>query len=210
VNVPVYDIDGFENPASVVAALHAKGRRVICYVDVGAAENFRPDYRSYPAAVLGRDSGWPGERYVDIRRLDLLGPVIGKRLDMCRAKGFDAVEPDVMDGYTNQTGFPVTAADQLRFARFVARLAHDRGLSVGLKNNPDQVGDLVRDFDFAVVEECAHYGECESYSPFVAAGKAVLHVEYAESNAKFCPATTRLGFSSMRKNMNLDAARWPC
>ena len=50
---------------------------------------------------------------------------------MCRTKGFDAVEPDNMDGYANRTGFPVTAADQLLHNRLIAGLAHDRGLAVG-------------------------------------------------------------------------------
>jgi hypothetical protein len=49
--------------------------------------------------------GWPGERWLDIRRIDLLAPLIGQRLELCRIKGFDAVEPDNIDGYTNDTGF---------------------------------------------------------------------------------------------------------
>ncbi len=36
--VAAYDIDGFENSASEVAALHAQGKHVICYIDVGTAE----------------------------------------------------------------------------------------------------------------------------------------------------------------------------
>jgi hypothetical protein len=29
-------------------------------------------------------------------------------------------------------------------------------------------------------------------------------------NAEFCPDAKRLRFSSMRKNLSLDAPRWPC
>jgi len=209
VDVPIYDIDGFTNDAGVVRALHQKGRKVICYVEVGSAEDYRPDYHQWPTAVLGKPNGWPGERWVDVRAPKLLGPVLSKRFDMCRDKGFDAVEPDIMDGYANDTGFPISAADQLAFNRYVARLAHDRGLSVALKNDVDQVGQLAADFDFSVDEECFQYQECDRLSPFVSAGKAVLHVEYASGTA-FCATTTRLKFSSMRKNKGLDAARWPC
>ena len=46
--------------------------------------------------------------------------------------------------------------------------------------------------------------------PFIQAGKAVLHAEYKLRNAQFCAETNRLGLSSMRKKLNLDAARWPC
>jgi hypothetical protein len=210
VDVPVYDIDGFENSASVVAELHRRDRRVICYVNVGAAERFRPDHGSFPPALLGKGDGWPGERWLDIRRIDVLGPIMAKRFDMCRAKGFDAVEPDLVEAYPERTGFPLTAADQLRYNRYIARLAHDRQLSVGLKNDLGQVGALLGDFDFAVDEQCAQYHECRALLPFVTARKAVLHVEYALPNADFCTETKGLGFSSMRKRLALDAPRWPC
>ncbi|MCW2901118.1 MAG: hypothetical protein JWO67_3383 [Streptosporangiaceae bacterium] len=210
VNAPVYDIDGFENSAEVVRALHGQNRRVICYVNVGAAEDFRPDYRAFPAGVLGKRNGWAGERWLDIRRLDVLGPVMAKRLNMCQAKGFDAVEPDLVEGYTASTGFPLAAADQLRYNRFIARLAHERGMSVGLKNDLGQIPSLLKDFDFAVSEECAQFRECHLLSPFIKTGKAVLHVEYKLPTEKFCAQTKALGFSSMRKRLALGTWRQPC
>ena len=162
VDVPVYDIDGFENDAATVARLHRDGRKVICYVNAGAWESFRPDHGDFPASVLGRANGWEGERWLDIRRLDILRPLMAKRMDICRERGFDAVEPDLLDAYLNDTGFPLTAAHQLAYNRMIARLAHERGLSVGLKNDLPQVPQLVRDFDFAVNEECAQYDDAPS------------------------------------------------
>ncbi|TFE39111.1 endo alpha-1,4 polygalactosaminidase [Streptomyces sp. ICN441] len=209
-DVPVYDIDGFENSAGDVARLHRDGRRVICYINAGAWERFRPDQGDFPASVRGRPNGWEGERWLDIRRLDVLRPLMERRFDMCREKGFDAVEPDLLDAYLNDTGFPLTAADQLAYNRMIARIAHDRGLSVGLKNDLPQVAELVGDFDFAVNEECAQYGECAKLTPFIAAGKAVFHVEYALANRDFCAESRRLGLSSMRKRLELDAWRRPC
>ncbi|WP_428951663.1 endo alpha-1,4 polygalactosaminidase [Streptomyces sp. cg35] len=210
VDAPVYDIDGFENTAADVARLHRAGRHVICYVNAGAWENFRPDQDAYPDRILGRTNGWAGERWVDIRRLDVLEPLLARRFDMCRRKGFDAVEPDLLDGFVNRTGFPLTARHQLAFNRMVARLAHERGLSVGLKNDLDQVPDLVRDFDFAVNEECAEFAECASLAPFVKAGKAVFHVEYALPTSAFCSGAKQRGFSSMRKKLELAVWRAPC
>lgn len=210
VDVPIYDIDGFENSAEVVRTLHAAGRTVICYVEAGAAGDFRPDYGSFPPSILGKPNGWPGERWVDIRRIDVLAPILAKRFDMCRAKGFDAVEPDLMENYAADTGFAVTAADQLAFNRFVSRLAHERGMAVALKNDADQVDQLVGDFDFAVVEECAEFHECDRYLPFIRAGKAVLHVEYTLKKSDFCAEARANRFSSMRKSLDLDAARDAC
>jgi hypothetical protein len=210
VDAPVYDIDGVENGPDVVRALHAKGRKVICYVNAGAAENFRPDHGAFPPSVLGASNGWNGERWLDIRRLDLLRPLMAARFDTCRKSGFDAVEADLVDGYTADTGFPLSAADQLAYNRMLADLAHQRGLSIGLKNDLDQIPQLVGVFDFAVNEECARYGECDTLTPFIRAGKAVLHVEYDLDTAGFCAETTALRFSSMRKNLTLDAPRWSC
>ena len=71
VGVDVYDVDAFTTPASAVATLHSAGRRAICYVNVGAREDFRPDAAAFPAAVVGKElDGWPGERWLDIRRWD--------------------------------------------------------------------------------------------------------------------------------------------
>ncbi|GGT55459.1 endo alpha-1,4 polygalactosaminidase [Streptomyces kurssanovii] len=210
VDVPVYDIDGFDHPASAVADLHRRGRKVICYLSTGAWEDFRPDADRFPKSLLGRGNGWEGERWLDIRRTDLLEPLMAERLDMCRDKGFDAVEPDNMDGYANRTGFPLTAGDQLRYNRLIARLAQERGLSVGLKNDLDQIPELVGDFDFAVNEQCAEHDECAALSPFVRAGKAVFHVEYELPTREFCPATRALGLSSMLKKYDLGVWREPC
>ncbi|MFJ6896363.1 endo alpha-1,4 polygalactosaminidase [Streptomyces hokutonensis] len=210
VDVPVYDIDGFDQSKATVTALHDKGRKVICYISTGAWEDFRPDAKKFPKSVLGKGNGWKGERWLDIRRTAVLEPLMATRLDMCRAKGFDAVEPDNMDGYQNDTGFPLRAADQLRYNRLIAKLAHDRGMAVGLKNDLDQIPALVGDFDFAVNEQCAQYGECDTLTPFIKADKAVFHVEYELPTTKFCANSRRLKLSSLQKKYELGAWRKAC
>jgi len=211
VNAQVYDVDLFDTSAQQVQQLHSQGRKVICYLSAGSYEPGRPDSATFPAAVLGNGlSGWPGERWFDIRQLNVLMPLIAARLDLCAAKGFDGVEPDNVDGYQNNSGFNLTANDQLTFNRALAQLAHDRGLAVGLKNDLDQVAALQPAFDFAVNEQCAEYNECSLLSPFITAGKPVLHVEYNLPVSSFCPTTTAMGFSSMLKTLDLDATRTPC
>ncbi|MDT5190708.1 MAG: hypothetical protein QOI28_2959 [Mycobacterium sp.] len=211
VDVPVYDVDLFDVDRAVVEDLHAAGRKVICYLSAGSQEDWRPDADRFPAAVIGKGlDEWPGERWLDIRRLDVLEPIMAARMDVCRTKGFDAVEPDNVDGYANESGFPLTADDQLRYNRMLARLAHERGLGVALKNDPGQVENLVADFDFAVNEECVAYDECQELMPFIHAGKAVLHVEYSLTLSEICPVTRPLSFSSMRKPLDLTAPREPC
>ncbi|WP_327731191.1 endo alpha-1,4 polygalactosaminidase [Streptomyces sp. NBC_00487] len=209
-DVPVYDIDGFESSAADVARLHRDGRKVICYINVGAWEDFRPDKDAFPRSLLGEENGWAGERWLDIRQSDVLRPLMERRFDMCRDKGFDAVEPDLVEGYGNDTGFPLTARDQLTYNRMIADIAHERGLSVGLKNDLPQIPQLVADFDFAVNEECAQYDECGRLTPFIEAGKAVFHVEYTEPRSGFCAESRRLKLSSMVKRLELGVWRQPC
>lgn len=212
IDAGVYEVDGFEVPARTVAKLHRLGRKAICYLDVGSWESYRPDAGRFPEAVLGRAyAGYPDERWLDIRRVDLLAPILRKRFDLCRRKGFDAVEPDNLAGWENETGFAIDAAAQLRFNRWIARRAHAAGMAVALKNDPRQVPQLVGLFDFAIVEECFQFEECGAYSPFVARGKAVFEAEYELDPSRFCDAAAALGFSAIRKSYDLFAEPWlPC
>lgn len=207
----VYDVDAFDATPAEVAKLHQANRKVICYVNAGAYEAFRPDKGRFPAAVQGKAlDGWPDEKWLDIRRWDVLEPIMKARFNACKQKGFDGVEPDNVDGYANESGFPLTPDDQLTYNRRLADLAHSTGLAVGLKNNVEQAASLAPWFDYAVSEECAKFNECDRLRVFTAASKPVFHVEYDLAVEKFCATTKQLGFSSMRKNLDLDEWRQPC
>jgi hypothetical protein len=209
-DVQMFDVDLFDVDTSVVATLHQKGARVICNLSAGSFEDWRSDAASFPASVLGNTHGSPGERWLDIRATDVLGPIMKARLGLCHTKGFDGVGVDNVDGYANATGFPLTAADQLAYNRFLATEAHARGLSMGLANDLGQAADLLGDVDWMLDEQCFEYNECNQVQPFVDAGKAVFHVEFNLETSAFCPQANALNFNSMKKNVSLDAARWPC
>jgi hypothetical protein len=208
----VYDVDGFETTTAQVRALHRRGRKAICYLDVGSWESYRPDRDRFPPAAIGkRYEGFPDERWLDISRFHLFAAPLAARIAMCARKGFDAVEPDNLAGYENDTGFHITAADQLRFNRWIARAVHRRGMSVALKNDPDQVRQLVDYFDFAVVESCFEFDECERFRPFILADKAVFLAEYERPTADFCQQALELHFSAIGKSYDLFAEPWePC
>lgn len=208
--VRLYDVDLFDTPAATIASLHAAGRKVACYFSAGSYENWRSDAWRFPAAVKGQSNGWPGEQWLDIRRLDLLMPIMEARLDLCRQRGFDTVDPDNVDGYTNVTGFPLTAADQLAYNVAIANAAHTRGLTVALKNDLDQIPQLVGYFDWALNEQCFAYNECGLLTPFRTAGKAVMNIEYHLGVRKFCPSANAMNFNSLKKAMALKAPRKAC
>lgn len=206
----VFDVDLFDTSRETIAALHAAGRNVICYFSAGSHEDWRPDADAFAEEVLGLPlEGWPGERWVDIRRLHLLGPILEARLDLAVDKGCDAVDPDNVDGYTHPSGFDLAAADQLAFNRWLAGEAHRRGLAIGLKNDLAQIPDLVADFDFAVNEECFHFGECALLTPFLDAGKAVLAIDYS-SDPSLCAGAESLGLSLVFKDWDLGSPTETC
>ena len=210
-DVDMYDIDLFDNEAGIVANLHSQGRKVVCYVNVGGWENWRPDAERFTQEIIGKNlDDWEGERWLDIRRLDVLGPILEARMDACRDKGFDGIEPDNVDGYLNDTGFPLTYDDQLTFNIWLSDQAHQRGLSIGLKNDMDQIPDLLSHFDWALNEECFQFDECETLLPFIDAGKPVFHVEYALELEEFCDRARELRFMSLKKNLDVDAPREAC
>ncbi len=212
VDVAMYDVDLFDTPQATIDGLHAAGRRVICYVDAGSWEPNRPDSAQFPSAVLGDVmQGWPNEKWLDIRD-PRVATLIDARLDVAASKHCDGVEPDNVDGYANTTGFPLTAADQLAYNHPLATAAHARGLSVGLKNDLDQVADLVGDFDWALDEQCFQYSECDTLTPFIDAHKAVFEVEYGAPSlaTTICPMANARDFDTLIKNLALDAPRTAC
>jgi hypothetical protein len=211
VDAEVFDVDLFSTSPEEVAALQQQGRKVICYVSVGSWEPYRPDAGAYPAEVQGGAvEGWEDERWLDIRRLDLLLPVLNERFDLCAEKGFDGIEPDWMDSFQQDTGFEISAEDQLVFNRTLADMAHARGLAIGLKNDLNQVAQLADVFDFAVVEQCAEFSECHLLQPFLDRNKPVFHAEYDLPVSEFCAESRRLGLSSIRKRLDLDPWRETC
>ncbi len=209
----LYDIDLFDVSSDQVSSLQASGKRVLCYFSAGSYEEWREDAGSFSAQDLGNPlDDWPGERWLDIRSERVRSAMLD-RLERARDKGCDGVEPDNVEGYAQDTGFPLTAADQLAFNRFLADAAHQRGLAVALKNDLAQVPDLVDRFDMAVNEQCHEYGECNLLEPFVLAGKPVLNAEYADryvddasARSALCADAVDRGFSTLVLPLALDGS----
>lgn len=211
------DVDAEATDAATIGRLQAKGIVVVCYVETGAWESYRGDAAAFPAEVLGNGvDGYPEERWLDVRRLDVLLPIMTARLDAAAAKGCDGVEPDLDDGYASDTGFAISEDDQVAYDAALIDAAHARGMSMGLKNGPGLAERMAPVADWALNESCALYDECGGYAAFVALGKAVFHVEYSaegQSLADFCAADAAAGFDGILKESSetLHARPWaPC
>lgn len=209
-NVQVYFIDLFDVEDTQIRQLQQQGRKVICYFSAGSWEHWRKDAGNFPDSVKGKILTDWDERWLDIRNLAVLGPIMAKRLDQAVSKGCNGVDPDNVDGYDNDTGFPLTAQDQLTYNRWLAQQAHQRGLAIGLKNDLEQIPQLVNDFDWAVNEQCFEFNECPKLLPFINAGKPVFGIEYKGGTSDFCPQANAWNFDFLKKEVRLGAWRTAC
>jgi len=134
------------------------------------------------------------------------------RIELAVAKGCDAIEPDNMDAFQNrgEVKAKIKAWHQLRYNRWIAQKAHELGISVGLKNDLDQLGGLVDYYDFAVNEQCFQYKECGRYKVFTDRDKAVFGAEYSTDPAVFCPSAIAQKLSFQKKKKDLRVWRIGC
>lgn len=230
--VGLYDIDGILNSASVVAALHRQGSKVICYIEIGSAGNYystadEGDAVTYyeqlkAAGDLGRAMpGYP-ENYLNIKAASTVAIIESMIRQQCAGKEFDAVEPDIDDSYTDSTGFRVTEAQNEAYDRALAAYTHHLGLAWGQKNgdnDPAFSAALEPTTDFLLTEECNYYQTCGIVTPpYVRARKLVLDAEYTDdwgSGAAaglrhFCPADTSGGIDGTLFTSALAGQRHPC
>jgi len=219
----VWDLDLFNTDAATISAIKAQGKGVICYFSAGTSEPDRPDLGSLASSAIGAAlPDWPGENWLDIRS-DNVVEIMKSRIQLASQKGCDAVDPDNMDGYSNQNGGgfspALTTDDSIAFLKKLSDEASSLGLQIGLKNAEEiipQVGDLVQ---FAVNEECVATGDCSSYDSWLSAGKPIFHIEYPNGGGGDSPSSSPdgdkkqpkaladyciSGFSTVLKNLSLD------
>lgn len=189
-------VDLFDTSVADIADYRQYDHKVICYYSAGTAEDWRDDVAgnqsAWTALAAGGMSQWSGEVWLDITQLTALKALMLPRLKLAKAKGCDGVEPDNTDCFTNPDECTISGSDsQKRAAQFVynkwtADTAHSLGLIAGLKNTGDLAGSLSSIYDFAIVEQCLQYNECDSYSPFKELNKPIFGVEYQALSAAQC------------------------
>lgn len=181
---------------------YSKKIRLVSYLSGGTYEYYRPDTASFSDEVIGNrifdkfdensiPTYWPGEKWLDFRRLDILKKIMEKRVKLAKKVGFDGIEWDNIDIslYSDMKiehsycGFEIKLVDQLKYNKTLANITHKHGLAVGLKNNIEQLRHLHEYYDFAMNEEMYtndkdsiilyfHYFSNEKYK------KPVINIEY--------------------------------
>ncbi|HIP21040.1 MAG TPA: endo alpha-1,4 polygalactosaminidase [Sulfurimonas sp.] len=217
-NVKVIDVDAFWTTKESIDAWHNDGIHVIAYLSVGTVEETRDDAEDFPEALIGNVyPNFPEERFLDIRDIEALKPIMIKRLDMIKEKGFDSIEPDNIDLYVwdlndaNKTGFNLKEEDTRKYMDFLIVEAHKRGLSIGQKNTTDLSLEYVDKFDWALVESAFKFGFADEVKIYTDKNKPVFATEYTDlmDEEEFlrdvCPKAKLWGFTAILKNRDLDS-----
>lgn len=184
----------------------------ICYVN---AFQSQPDVQWPPEVVTtAEDPDWPGEFVIDLssaQTREVAAARVGEMIEHCAQRGFDAVEFDNLDTFvrfgdlgSGEVGFG--RAETAAYASLLVEMAHANGLAAGQKNTVELLGEPLG-FDFAVVEQCGEYAECDAFRE--AYGERVYAIEYtAEGLAAACAALGE-DASVILRDLDLVAAGAP-
>ncbi|KAJ4252417.1 hypothetical protein NW762_011017 [Fusarium torreyae] len=215
-DVPIYDMDMFDNTPETISGLRDAGKHVICYFSAGSWENWRKDQRSFQEKDLGKTlDGWPDERYVNISSASVRA-IMARRIKLAAEKGCDAIDPDNLDGYQADNGLGLTEADAISYVKWLSKEAAKHNMATGMKNGGSITKQVLPYVDFCINESCITYQECNLYAPYIKAGKPVFNIEYpngapkvkAADKKKICStsgsAKGSKGFSKVIKKVSLD------
>ena len=209
----VVEVDVLDTPISYIHKLKDAGKIVVGYINVGAIEKYRQDYKLFDKSVIGNVyPDWPDERFLDISNYNNFKDRMLWRLDVAYQKGFDAVEFDNIDTFEDkeQIGFDISKQDMVDYLKWLQEEASKRDLFVLQKNAPELVMDLVNVFDGALLESAFEQNRRKNFLPYLQQNKPVFAVEYVEetSKAKFedkiCPLMQKYWFVGALKNYDLD------
>ncbi|KAF7877516.1 hypothetical protein EAF04_001193 [Stromatinia cepivora] len=186
-NTTIYDIDLFlstNTTPPIIRTLHSKSHKVICYFSAGTIETFRPDTDRFIPSDYGKQlPEWQNEYWANISSPNVRSIMLS-RLDMAVNQSCDAVDPDNVDGYSNDNGLGLTQDDSIEYMQWLAAEAHGRGLGIGLKNAGEIIDRVLDDVQFAVNEQCVQYQECDTWQVFIDNGKPVFNIEYPKDAPK--------------------------
>lgn len=220
--------DGLRVNRAGVAAVHASGGKAICYVAAGDTENWRPDYQEYVDwdnahghILIGPpfSERFPQEFWVNINNDETRAFVLSqirKRTEKCARAGFDAIEYDIIEDFSEAGFGDVPVATERVFQRALAAIAHSQGLAAGMKNCVSCAADLEPSFDFSIDESCNVTAKgCDPLRVFNDHGKPIFNVQYGRQPAAFCPPANQgwTGFNAFKKSADasLYAQPWtPC
>ncbi|KRB38932.1 endo alpha-1,4 polygalactosaminidase [Microbacterium sp. Root180] len=194
-------------------AAPAEGLYSICYVNGFQTQPGELD--AWPDDLLLTDAAgdtvfdadWPDEALLDTSTDDnraAIVEIVAPWIRECADAGYQGVEFDNLDTYARSDG-ALTFEQNAALAALLVDVAHDAGLAAGQKNAAEDAEALraASGFDFAVVEECAQFEECEAYEDVY--GDHVIAIEYDEATFRAACDEERMPESAVLRDRDLAA-----
>ncbi|MCA9580960.1 MAG: endo alpha-1,4 polygalactosaminidase [Myxococcales bacterium] len=193
-----YQLGGAYSPPSGVGIVSrdrteapAEGIYNICYINGFQTQPDEEDFwfDNHPDLLLRNAQGnlvidpdWD-EYILDVRtdaKRAALAAVVGGWIEGCANAGFKAVEIDNLDTYSRSGGL-ITQDQAVLFMRALADRAHQHSLAIAQKNSAEILDrQLEMATDFAIVEECNRWNECQDFTDVY--GDQVYVIEYRRTD----------------------------
>ncbi|SDW72396.1 cysteinyl-tRNA synthetase, unknown class [Amycolatopsis xylanica] len=232
------DASGAYFTADEVALVKNSGKKVLAYFEIGAIENFRPEYAAVKdsSLMLNEWPSWPGEFFVRYWEERWWDTVVRPRVDRALAAGFDGVYLDTPLAYEEieLRRVPALTRDELgtRMAALIVRISSyakrvKSGFSIFPQNNPelqkypgfadaiDGIG--MEELFFQATDQPCTADFCaenlQGARELRKAGKTVLAIDYAnqpENIANACRRYRDEGFEGYVTVRALDRISAPC
>lgn len=201
----VVDVDPEDVTSDQIRELRARGVYPVCYVNVGAWEDWRADADLFPKEVIGKGyPNLPGAHWLNVSKQNEFFHLMESRIKVCADKGFLGVDADNVDGWKHDTGFRITDQEEARYIERLSATAHNQGLAFSLRNNLEQIDHLIGNIDMAIVEDCHGGDACKHWSTVLGDGKAVFVIEYSDESFAQCKDDPP-GMTTIRKTVKLDS-----
>ena len=212
-----------------IGAVQAAGTIVLAYFEIGAIEEYRPEWATTPADLkLGPVEGWPDEqyaRYWDPR----WWPIVRGRIDRALAAGFDGAYLDLITAYeeidTHTAGLDVDARARAMVDLVIKVSTYAKARDPAFKIVPQNAPELytrpgyldaidglgMESLYFRAMDKPCTQDWCAenraAAAAIRAAGKLVLTVDYARRQANIATAGAQSradGFVPYVTNVELD------
>jgi hypothetical protein len=213
-DVGAISLDPVDHDKAAIMALNERGVKTICYTSIGTLEDWRDDVDSFPDFVVGGTyDEFSDDRFLDIRQIDVLIPIMAARFQACKDNGFVAIEADNQDIYQLNSGMQITTADTVAYLTALADIAHGMELQIGQKNVPDLTPDLVGTMDFVIAEGCYKYDWCDEILVYAQVGKPLYAAEILDDGVDpptACRYGAARGIQFIFKDSDLSAQLQYC
>ncbi len=207
-----YYLDAEQQRPEALATLHARGSHYLCYLSAGTLESFRADAELFPEHALGNVTrDFQNERWIDVRDAEVRA-LMARRIQALAAAGCDGVVPASLTGYAADSGFDLTLADGVGYARFLAEQLHLAAMSAGLTGPAELTSEVWQSFDFGLAIDCVSGSQCREYAPLRNAQKPVLHLELGDQSdaPRLCKAAYSLGFEALISDAGFTGRNVAC